>query len=123
MRKLNIVLLSIVMFALLLTSVNAADKVIGKVHIKKGTEVAVFIPVGNQGHMPFIGTAFKDQSFYILDKVADGDDFVYKVDGQGFSHDCSTHGEEVFNIPNVFIVILESDIDGESVKVEIFEEK
>ena len=123
MKKLNIALLAIVMFALMLTSVTAADKVIGKAHIKKGTNVNVFIPVPNSGsHMPFHGVLFKDQTFYILKKVKDNDTFIYKVDATGLSHDCPAHGEEVFN-EQIFIVFTDEAVDGDKIKIELFEEK
>jgi hypothetical protein len=126
MRTTKIALLAIVMVALMSITAMAADNVIGKAHIKKGTDVAVFIPVpGQEGvYMPFNGTAFKDQTFYILEKIKANDGSIaYKIDGHGFSHDCPAHGEEIFNV-DLIIIVIESQPDFEkNIKIEIFKEE
>lgn len=103
----------------------AGQTVIGKATITKGTLLN-----GVLGNPPNITTfnfkAFKDQTLYIIKKVEpvpDKHPGGYVLDGSGFFHDCSFHGEEIVGTEEGSIVMISLPMglvtDG-TVKIELF---
>ena len=105
--------------------VFAADKgitVIGKATVKKGTVLSVLVSGRNSG-APLFGTAkaFEDQELYIVNKFSAKPGVHlggYTLDGEGFAHDCPTHGEEVIG-PSIILLPIELVETGE-VTIELF---
>ena len=90
--------------------VFAADeiKVIGKAAIKKGAVLEIIVMVSPT--KPMVGTvvAFEDQVLYVMDKIepdAGSHRGGYMLDGQGFVHDCRTHGREVMGLSIIVLPI------------------
>ena len=112
--------LTVLVVSMLVSSIALAqDAVIGKVYLKAGAEVFVLTPAGGGTYIPFSGTAFEDQEFYILELIENDKGKGYKVDGNGFVHNCPTHGKETFN-ENILILVLEQQVDGINIRVELF---
>lgn len=112
---------ALIILSLVLPYMSAAaeTKVIGKLHLKTGAEVLVMIVSVDGALMPFSGKAFEDQTLYILERIENDKGKGYKADGAGFAHDCPTHGREVFEA-DIFILVVDQQIDGDMIKVEIF---
>ena len=120
----KISVLLIVMFLLMTTSVFAQQKVLGKLHIKKGVDVLILLKF-NEGAMPLSGTAFEDQTVYITKIIKEGEETFYRADGDKFIHDCPAHGREVLGadvmgVTDIIIIVPKKAVDGDKFKVEMF---
>jgi hypothetical protein len=74
----------------------AAENVIGKAHIKKGTELGGVLVINNK-ILPFVFISAKDQDVYILQSVPPMEGVHrggYSLEGEGFLHMCPEHGVE-----------------------------
>ena len=112
----------IILLCVLVGSVSATElPVIGKATIKKGAELPIIVMVTPTRPMPGMVKAFEDQVAYVLEKT-EADPGVHRggyiLDGQGFVHDCPTHGRELMGI-SVIILPIELVEDG-SVEIELF---
>jgi hypothetical protein len=105
-----IVALSVLSFGISQTLASEMP-VIGKAHVKKGTMLVMLVMMG-PGMMPMTVEAFEDQTLYIIEKVPADDEQSggYIADGEGFVHNCPTHGREVLSglptmvmLPNDFL--------------------
>lgn len=95
--------------------------VIGKATIKKGTVLPVIMVTMMGGRTVGIVKAFKGHELYILKKLpakAGVHRGSYMLDGEGFAHDCPTHGEEVIG-PSIILLPIELVETGE-VTIELF---
>ncbi len=115
----------LVMFVLMTTLVFASQqKVLGKLHIKKGVDVLILLKF-NEGAMPLSGTAFEDQTVYITKIIKEGEETFYRADGDKFIHDCPAHGREVLGadvmgVTDIIIIVPKKAVDGDKFKVEMF---
>jgi hypothetical protein len=118
-----LIAVALITLSLILPNLSAASevKVVGKVHLKKGAEVLTLVPAGGNQYVPFQGKSFKAQTFYILEVTTHNKITGYKIDGQGFSHDCPAHGEEIFSDVGLLLIIFDEQVDNDLITIELFE--
>lgn len=112
----------IISLCVLVGSVSAIGlPIIGKATIKKGTTLPIVVMVTPTQPVNGEVTAFEDQVVYINAKIDTKPGLHrggYILDGEGFIHDCSTHGRERIGLS--LIILPQSVVLSGVVKIELF---
>jgi len=96
-------------------------KVIGKAIIKAGVRLDGVVMVMPGQMTEFRFKSFKEQTAYILDKVAAEGTTPggYILEGDGLAHDCPIHGEEPMGTS--MLVVTQPRVDSGEVTIQLFE--